>query len=129
MSRLEKALIIKPNWGNLILDGKKTWEIRSSSTNIRGRIGIAFSGTSAVWGTVNLVNCIKLNKEVFESNKDKHQIDYNFEELPYKNVYAWVFEDVKRLKEPIGYNHKRGCVIWCNLDDEFNKLLTLAIRK
>ena len=33
-----KALIVKKPWIDYILDGIKTWEIRGSKTNIRGKI-------------------------------------------------------------------------------------------
>ena len=51
-----KGLIIKPYWANKILGEEKTLEIRISNSNIRGTIGIVISGTSKVWGTVELVD-------------------------------------------------------------------------
>jgi len=40
------GLIIKPKWADLILSGKKTWEIRGSQ----------------IFGTVDLVDCIVIKK-------------------------------------------------------------------
>ena len=51
---MDKALIVKEKWLNLILDGDesgpKLWEIRGSGTWIRGRVGLIQSGSaSASW--------------------------------------------------------------------------------
>ena len=38
-------LVIKQEFGSLILSGKKTWEFRRTVTKKRGIIAIAYSGT------------------------------------------------------------------------------------
>jgi len=48
------GLIIKPEWADLILSGKKTWEIRGSQTHIHGTIGIIKSGSGLIYGRVDL---------------------------------------------------------------------------
>ena len=35
-----KALIVREPWIDLILDGHKTWELRTQPTSIRGRIAL-----------------------------------------------------------------------------------------
>jgi hypothetical protein len=40
-----RALVIRPYWIDLILKGKKTWEIRGSKTAIRGTITLIPSGS------------------------------------------------------------------------------------
>jgi hypothetical protein len=40
-----KGLIVKSPWIELILEGKKTWEIRGSNTKIRGPIALIKSGS------------------------------------------------------------------------------------
>ena len=110
-----KALIVKPHWGNLILDGEKVWEIRGSNTTIRGEVGIIFSGSGEVKGSVFLADSLSLTKEEFEQNKDLHRIACSYEELPYKHPYRWVLKSGKRYKKPKPYKHPQGAVIWVNL--------------
>ena len=55
------GLIIKPEWIDKILSGKKTWEIRGNKTKIRGKIALIQSGTSEIYGTCELVDVIYAN--------------------------------------------------------------------
>ena len=48
-----KGLIIKSPWIDYILDKEKIWEIRGSSTTIRGPILLIKSGTDKVYGECN----------------------------------------------------------------------------
>ena len=50
------GLIIKPKWGELILNGLKSWEIRGSNTSHRGRHYLIESGTNKVYGEFDLVD-------------------------------------------------------------------------
>ena len=114
-----KGLIIKEKWANLILNGDKTIEIRSSNTKHRGKFGIVISGTKKVWGTAELVDAIPLTKELFEVElKDKHKVDLSFNELTdlYPKPYGWVIKNVEKFDEPIPYNQKKGAIIWVNID-------------
>ena len=118
-----KGLIIKPYWANKILDGEKTLEIRSRNINIRGTIGVVISGTSKVWGTVDLVDSFLIPDKDFEKFRDNHLIDCKREEISYKKTYGWKLENPKKFDAPIEYNHKLGCVQWVNLDDLESQLL------
>jgi predicted transcriptional regulator len=110
-----KGLIIKQRWAELILDGHKTMELRGNNTKIRGTIGVIISGTKQVYGTVDLIDCLLLNKESYYNNKDKHKVDLEYEELSYKNTYGWILDNPKLYAKPISYIHKKGCVIWVNI--------------
>lgn len=43
-----RALLIRHPWIDLILDGKKSWEIRGARTTIRGTVGLVASGSGTV---------------------------------------------------------------------------------
>lgn len=111
-----KGLIIKQPWIDLILEGRKVWEIRGSNTKIRGRIALIQSGTKTVVGYADLVDCIPVSQEEYPLRKDKHCID-DCSVFPYKYVYAWVLRNPVRIKKPIPYEHKLGTIIWVNLPD------------
>ena len=55
-------LIIKEEFGELILQNKKKWEIRGTNTKKRERIKIACSKTGLIFGEVDLVDSFPLTK-------------------------------------------------------------------
>lgn len=111
-----KGLIIKPHWADLILAGVKTWEIRSSNTNIRGTVAIIKSGTGKIFGTVELVESGEIDVIDFSFNREKHRLSQEQEKgITYKNPHAWVLRNPIRFDEPIPYKHPQGAVIWVNL--------------
>lgn len=109
-------LIVKPSWADKILSGEKEWEIRGCSTKKHGKIGIAKSGTSCIFGEVNIVDSILLTKNLWEENVDKHLVRCTWDCLleKYKHPYAWIFEpnSAKRYDSPVPYVHPKGAVIW-----------------
>ena len=110
-----KGLIVKDPWATKILTGEKTIEIRGSNTNQRGKIGIIKSRTKRVFGTVEVVDSIRLTEEDFNALRDKHKVDCKYSELPYKNVYGWVLENPVIYNEPQEVNVSKGCIIWVNV--------------
>lgn len=112
------GLIVKGFWLNKIFDNGKSWEIRGSRTNKRGAIRLIESGSREIKGKANLTECIKLTKELYEKNRERHQIPAEYESLPYKQPYAWVIKDADRYKEPIPYKHPQGAVIWVKALEE-----------
>ena len=84
-----KGLIIKPYWANKILDGEKTLEIRGANSNIRGTIAIIISGTSKVWGTVDLVDSFLIEYKDFKKFYKEHRIDCDREDISYKNLFGF----------------------------------------
>lgn len=109
-----KALIIKRPWIDYILEGKKTWEIRGSKTNIKGKIELIQSGSGLVVGSCEIIDCKELTLEDYKRNIDKHNIQ-NVEDLPYKKTFAWVIADARRYETPRKYKHPQGAIIWVNL--------------
>lgn len=113
-----KGLFIKEPWISLILDGKKSWEIRGSNSKIRGRIALIASGSGEVKGFVDIIDSFKLSGKEFDDNIYKHCINqekYNSKNMPYKNTHAWVLANSKKLDKGIKFQMKQGCVIWINL--------------
>ena len=56
-----KVLKVYKEFADLILSGKKVWEIRSSPTKNRGRIGISPLGLQASIGTVAILASLNRN--------------------------------------------------------------------
>lgn len=113
----KKGLIVKSPWIDMIFQGLKIWEIRNKKTNIRGKIYLIKSGTGKILGEVELIDCIEFLKEDLFKYKDKHCIPETNKSF-YDNeiLYAWVLSNPLLYKEPIPYKHKKGAIIWVNLD-------------
>ena len=111
-----KGLIVLPSWGNDILDGFKSWEIRNGNIKHRGETGIIFSGTKSVHGIVDLIDSFPLTQMLFDQNMDKHRIQNGaFDISRYKYPYVWVIDSPRRYENPIPYKHPKGAVVWVNL--------------
>jgi hypothetical protein len=112
---MNNGLIIKKQWLDLILEGKKTWELRGSKTKKREEIYLIESGSGEIKGSCKLVDCIgPLSQEQFNNNTEKH---LNLSLHPtYKKTYAWVLTEPKRFEKGIKYNHPQGAIIWVNLN-------------
>lgn len=115
-----KGLIIKSPWIDLILDDKKTWEIRGSNSNIRGKISLIKSGSGMVLGTVELIESKKLDLIEYQQSEQFHCIPKaDCVDVPYKNTYAWVFKNPIWFEKPVPYKHPMGAVIWVNLPETY----------
>ena len=111
-----KGLIIRSPWIENILSGKKTWEIRGQSTNIRGEIWLIRSGSGTILGSVELIDCMELDFETYKKAFRHHGINSaEIEALPYKKTYAWVLKNPVTFVEPIKYHHPNGAIIWVDL--------------
>lgn len=116
-----KGLLIKSPWIDLILDGKKNWEIRGSNTKKRGEIGLIKSGSGMVYGTVNIVESKELTLEEYQNGSHRHCVNSgDTSQLPYKKTYAWVLNNPIIYETPIPYQHPMGAVIWVDLSKAIN---------
>lgn len=114
---LDRALVVKQPWIGLILDGLKTWELRSKDTKIRGRIGLIESGTGKVFGEVNLkrVTHAPTSYRSRSLTRTLHRLDSKDFGLMDQWCFAWVLGDAVRYAEPIPYEHPVGAVVWVDL--------------
>lgn len=111
------GLMIKRPWIDLILSGKKTWEIRGSNTEKRGAIALIESGSKHIVGIARLVKV----RGPLELSDYVHYKSYHLatpdelSELPYPHTYAWELADAEPLLEPVKYEHPLGAITWVNL--------------
>jgi hypothetical protein len=114
------GLVIKSPWVELILSGRKTWEIRGRIATPPKKIGLIQSGSGQIQGICDLVDCIgPLSLEQMHHTHDQHRIPLSdLQKLPYEKTYAWVLANAKRFALPIAYRHPSGAVIWVGLSEE-----------
>lgn len=89
-----KALSIKEPWASLIIEGKKTIELRTWSINYRGPILIHRSGkNSGIVGTMEIMDIIEIESlGQFRSLREKHHAPDTF----YKEgLYGWILKNAK----------------------------------
>lgn len=110
---MEKGLIIQKIWLDKIFDEGKTWEMRSTKTNVKGKIGLIEAGSGLIVGEANLLGCSHMPTKPNDKFFDKHKVEDV--ELLKKWKYPWILADAKRYDKPIPYNHPRGAVIWVKL--------------
>lgn len=124
-----RALVIRRPSIDKILDGEKTWEIRGSRTSIQGRIALIASRSGTVVGVCDLVDCIgPLTAGKFRKNAKKAGMRPSEATLGYyRQTYAWVLKNARKLAQPIEYQHPSGAVIWVRLDPAVARKITAAI--
>ena len=112
---MERGLIIQKQYLDLIFNNGKIWEMRSTKTNIRGKIGLIESGSGLIVGEAVLTGCGKpLNEFTALITAEYHQVTDL--DLLIKWKYPWSFDDVKKYDKPIPYKHPKGAVIWVKLN-------------
>ncbi|MDO6461508.1 hypothetical protein Q4485_12440 [Granulosicoccaceae sp. 1_MG-2023] len=119
--RITRGLIIMEDPLRQILDGAKTWEMRSKHIRTLGPIALIMKGTKQVWGVATITDSLgMLSEEQMLANIDKHRITTERLKDPKiaKWRYAWVLKDVVALEKPIPYTHKKGAVTFVALDKD-----------
>jgi len=125
-----KGLIIRQPWIDLILEGKKTWEMRSQGTNVRGEIALIRKGSGLVFGVARLVASLPaLGRADYMGHRDKHAIPAQMLDEVMENgwVYPWVLESVRLLAKPVDAHQKPGAVIFVNLDDTVVEAIAVQV--
>lgn len=112
---ITRALIIDDPWISKILSGEKTWEMRSTRTNVRGFIGLIRKGSGKIVGIANLHHCgERLATTTLIKSKRMHCVDYKSNPELLKWHTPWSLRDVKEIN-PIPYEHKQGAVVWVKI--------------
>lgn len=119
MAKLAKGLIIRQPWITLILDGVKTWEMRSRHTKHRGPTYLIEAGTGLIVGKCLLVGTHALSNDasMFEHEYQHHRVQDK--SLLKKWPVAWRLTSAQRLTSPVPYQHPKGAVTWVNLPEAF----------
>jgi hypothetical protein len=116
--KISRALIIAEPWIGHLLDGRKTWEMRSQNASLRGWMGLIRKGSGAVVGVARLIDVGKpLSQDEMIATFDKHRIPENMivsGEVANWNT-PWKLADIRPLASPVPYSHKKGAVTWVAL--------------
>ena len=109
-----KALSIRQPWAELIIEGKKTLELRSWSVNYRGPLAIHASQTvereacaahglnpeavttGAVIGVVDLIDVVELDEAAYLARRSDHLAPNRYE----PPLYGWQLTNSRALSQP-----------------------------
>lgn len=114
-----RGLVIRQPWIDLILAGKKTWEMRSRPTKVKGVVALIRAKSGLVFGTARLVDSgVPLVREDYMNHGDKHAIPEAMLDEVMRNgwVHPWVLAEIRVLPRPVPYRHNSGAVTFVNLD-------------
>lgn len=113
---LERLLIVKPPWLDLILKEGKRLELRPMPCHFRCLIGLGYRGS--LRGTAKVVDCFEIDDEWKKQNVHLHMVKYDPEFLAGFR-YAWLLQDVKEINPPIPFKHPGGAQIWVKLKETY----------
>jgi hypothetical protein len=118
-----KALSIRQPWADLIVQGKKTLELRSWSVKYRGALAIHASTNiereactargidpdhvtaGAIIGIVDLVEIVELDAAAFAARQSEHLADERFNTSP---LYGWRLANPRPLPHPCIVHGRMG---------------------
>ena len=92
-----KALSIKDPWASLIVEGKKTIELRTWRTNYRGPVLIHRSGKGGgIIGVMEIVDVVEIeSKDRFRSLRHKHHAPDTFYR---EKLYGWILQNARPME-------------------------------
>jgi hypothetical protein len=116
-----KGLIIDSPHIELILAGRKRWEMRATGTRQRGTIALIRRDSGTVVGVADLVDSLgPLTENELLATGALHLIPSqrlrSMAVVKYR--YAWVLENARPVSTPIAYRQAHGAVTWVNLNAE-----------
>lgn len=115
-----RCLLMHEYYADLFLHAGKCWDIRSTPTNIREKVGILATKQmmhrkdNILYCTADLVDCFPLTRELFDANRRKHLLCVSYDELPPNYRYVWVFNNIRPVCEAV--KKKPGSRVWCTVD-------------
>lgn len=136
-----RVLAVRQPWASLIVEGLKTIEVRSKTTNVRGKVAIYAStakisafyfnkdltiqkarepghAKGAILGTVEVVASSCCNDSLeYDLYKNEHlapvgDVLKNKLYIEHGDLYFWHLRRPVKFYEPIPYKPPKGTVVW-----------------
>lgn len=120
----EVALIVRDGPLEMILSGRKTWEMRKTHTRKRGRIALVKKGTGKIYGVADIIGSHgPLSDETMTRTSHLHGIELGRLQDPQVSQYrfAWVLANVRRLEQPVPYEHPKGAQLFVRIDPKTSR--------
>ena len=121
------VLIVRQPWADLLLDGDKRAEVRSTACPHVGKlVYVSVSGPGGAQTVVGKLRVTQSEGPVsgarFTELQPLHLVTpdlfgYNMPDRPYRHTHVWHVADAERLPHPLPCPRK-GCVTWAKFDEE-----------
>ena len=127
---VEKGLVIREPWIDLILSGEKTWEMRSRHTSYRRWLALVRKGSGLVSGVCRIESVgAALTSSQMVASYDHHRIP---EAMILSGEVAkwttpWKLADIQVLAKPVPYHHPNGAIGIFDLDPEARAAIAAQI--
>ncbi len=125
-----KGLVVDEPWIGLILEGQKTWEMRSRHTQRRGPIALIRKGSGLVVGVSQVLGTRgPLSLAELEESFDRHRVpltEFRSGRAIAWNI-AWELAGSTPLPRPVRYRHPLGAVTWVDLDEATSAQILMQI--
>lgn len=130
MTIIEKALVIREPWIDLILSGQKTWEMRGQRPAFRGWLGLIRKGSGHVSCIARLVEVgHPLTEDEMIAAFEQHRIPESMirsGEVA-KWTTPWKLADIRVLHRPVPYRHPNGAITLFSLDPAVSAAITAQL--
>ena len=102
----DRMIVLKQPYTSLIMDGKKTLELRHQA--VKGEYYLADSTTHTVKGKVTFGESRELSQEEYENTRCQHCVEHPTKR--YKKTVGTIITSVQALAEEPSYKGKRGAI-------------------
>jgi len=130
MMEIAKGLVIREPWIDLILSGRKTWEMRSQRIGYRGWIGLIRKGSGAISGIARIADVGEaMTMEELLATIETHQIPREMilsGEIG-KWTVPWKLADIRLLQRPVLYRHPMGAITLFDLEPDVRAAIAAAL--
>lgn len=126
-----RGLIIRQPYAGFVVEGAKTWEMRTSPTKVRGTGAIIASRTGTIIGVADMIDSLPpITSRIMHDTADRHRIaeDYQADAISGGWIHPWVLTHARKLAFQLPYTHASGAVIWVKLDEATRIRLAAALR-
>lgn len=108
-----RCLKCDDKWTRLILEGKKTWEIRRKNTKLREKIALGNTKTKCYVGYATILDSFEMTVEELMNFNGKHQANDFLQSYARgrKTLFVWVLGNVETEPNPKPYSYSTGS--WC----------------
>ena len=103
-NRGDRILIFKEPWLSMVLEGRKTMEIRSQPFSSKYYLGYK----KRIFGVMTIGNPQHIpDSQAFRRLHQQHRVRGS---LPYKKTFGLPILQVRAIKPPIVFKHPRGAI-------------------
>lgn len=121
MIDVARGLVIREPWIDLILSGRKTWEMRSTAPSWRGWFGLIRKGSGEISGIARLADVGRaLSPDEMVETFGQHRIPEAMIRSgeAAKWTTPWILADIQMLRSPVRYRHPNGAITLFTLELE-----------